>query len=379
MRHILSSFGLLGFLMGGYYALWQPQILDRGFSVADLGILLAIRTAVSLTVDLPTGILADKIGQKRTTVIGFLFYFLAFIPPIISMHPLALAATVIIVGVGDAFISGAMDSWAAIVQQKSDNTLSTKKFATRDQIQRFGMIAGALALPACFSLLNGSTPLSWAIYAFAAALLLIVSLSAPSDKNGQITSHQPSSWKEVFKAPGMVIIVIASFFFGMGDGGVELIFWPRIKELGVNEAALFGVIQMSMSIARIVGLEIWKRTHLIEKTSTPAIAILGSSAFFFVFAFVDTPVFAVAIWLIRIAVLCVFFSSLNSLLVKMHLNNKQSATALSLVGIVGSMGKVVFTGGVGGAGFFNLYQLNITAAGLFLVSSFLFGFVKDRS
>ena len=58
-------FGISGALQGAFWALYQPQLLARGFTVPDLASLMAIEAGIGVLLDIPTGMAADKVPPPQ--------------------------------------------------------------------------------------------------------------------------------------------------------------------------------------------------------------------------------------------------------------------------------------------------------------------------
>jgi len=102
------KFCLYGFLknLRLYDAFLLLYFLDNGLSFSQIGILYAVREITTNLVEIPSGILADSYGRKRSLLGAFLIYILAFLSFYFSVSFLLLLTAMVLVGVGDAFRSG---------------------------------------------------------------------------------------------------------------------------------------------------------------------------------------------------------------------------------------------------------------------------------
>jgi MFS family permease len=101
-------FSLYGFFKNQRYFepfLWLA-FLDRGLTFFDIGLLIAVREAVIVALELPSGALADAFGRRRAMILSFLAYVAAFPILALATGPAALAAGMAAYGVGDAFRTG---------------------------------------------------------------------------------------------------------------------------------------------------------------------------------------------------------------------------------------------------------------------------------
>lgn len=102
------KFCLYGFLknLRFYDAFLLLFFLDNGISFSQVGVIYAAREITTNILEVPSGILADAYGRKRSLLLAFLVYILAFLTFYLSANFLLLLLAMILVGVGDAFRSG---------------------------------------------------------------------------------------------------------------------------------------------------------------------------------------------------------------------------------------------------------------------------------
>ncbi len=73
MHRFLAFLALDGALHGTFLALWQPEILKRGFGLDVLAFYLTFETVFSLVTDIPTGALSDQSATGKWLCGGFYF------------------------------------------------------------------------------------------------------------------------------------------------------------------------------------------------------------------------------------------------------------------------------------------------------------------
>ena len=352
MIRVRLLFGALGFLLAGYYATWQVDLLGRGYDLAQIASLVALGNLLSLMLDVPSSLLGDRIGHKKTVAAGMAIYAISFVFPATSTSALALAAAVIGIAVGDALIEGALESWVADVQRVEKGAVTNRQYMTLDQYQRGGMILGALAIPGAISLMGQPARASWLMYVGVAVTVFILTLSIPKGSATKAFHAGPSrfySLGEALKRPTLRWVLLAVFLYGLSDGTVQIGFWPRLKELGISDAAILGAVQASMSLARLFGLQIWKKSHLAESPKAPSIALILSGLVFVFFAHASNVWLAIILWLLRISILSAYFSTLKAWLQREFADSPWRATLASSIGIAAQLGVLLITGAVGAA------------------------------
>lgn len=80
--------------------------LENGLSFFEIGLLYAVREIFVNIFEIPSGILADTFGRKRTLILSFGFYILSFIIFFYSWSFVVFMIAMILFSMGDAFRSG---------------------------------------------------------------------------------------------------------------------------------------------------------------------------------------------------------------------------------------------------------------------------------
>ncbi|MBN2235913.1 MAG: MFS transporter [Bacteroidales bacterium] len=80
--------------------------LSKGFSYFEIGQLYAVREIGFFITEIPSGILADAIGRKKSLVFSYLAYLLSFIAFYFASSFFLLAAAMLLFSFGESFRSG---------------------------------------------------------------------------------------------------------------------------------------------------------------------------------------------------------------------------------------------------------------------------------
>ncbi len=84
---------------------------SKGLSAADIGVVFAVHGVVALTLELPTGGLADAIGRRPVLVSSVLLQIAGLLTLAIAANLLTFAAAFALVGAGRALDSGPLEAW----------------------------------------------------------------------------------------------------------------------------------------------------------------------------------------------------------------------------------------------------------------------------
>ena len=100
----LLNTGFVGNLLVIYY-------LSKGFNYAQIGTATAIMTAGYVLLEVPTGVVADKISRKLSVLLGLIIHSLSLLVLIfLNSFPL-LILYAILNALGGTFASGSLQAW----------------------------------------------------------------------------------------------------------------------------------------------------------------------------------------------------------------------------------------------------------------------------
>ncbi len=80
--------------------------LEKGLSFLEIGTLYAIREILVNITEIPSGVIADSLGRKRTMIFSFLFYIVSFIIFFSSKEYTIFIIAMLFYALGDAFRTG---------------------------------------------------------------------------------------------------------------------------------------------------------------------------------------------------------------------------------------------------------------------------------
>lgn len=86
-----------------------PQ--SRGLSLAAIGGVFAVHSAVAIVLEVPSGALADAIGRRRVMLTGALLTVLSLLAFAVAQSVGAFMASVALLAAGRALISGSLEAW----------------------------------------------------------------------------------------------------------------------------------------------------------------------------------------------------------------------------------------------------------------------------
>ena len=118
---------------------------SRGLSAADIGVVFAVHSVVALTLELPTGGLADAIGIRPVLVLSALLQIAGLLTLAIAHNLLAFGAAFALVGAGRALDSGPLEAWYVdAVHLHDDGADVTAGLARAAVVEGAGLALGAV-------------------------------------------------------------------------------------------------------------------------------------------------------------------------------------------------------------------------------------------
>ncbi len=99
--------------------------LEKGISYVEIGILYSAREIAILTMEIPSGVISDALGRRKTLIGSFFVYIISFIVFYFSQNYITLLVAMILFAFADAFRSGVHK--AMIFQYLKLNSWSAQK------------------------------------------------------------------------------------------------------------------------------------------------------------------------------------------------------------------------------------------------------------
>ena len=105
--------------------------LERGVSLAEIGVILAVQGVVVLALEVPTGGLADTIGRRPVLLIGGAFAVASSIVYVLAETFWVFAVAIVLQGLFRVFDSGPLEAWFVDAAHADDPTYPVERGLTR--------------------------------------------------------------------------------------------------------------------------------------------------------------------------------------------------------------------------------------------------------
>ncbi len=337
--------------------------------------LVLVGTAVETTCflfEVPTGIVADMYSRRLSVIIGgFLIGFCYMLTGLVPLFLIIIVAE-IIRGIGETFISGAVDAWIAdeVGVDKVGHT-----FLRGSQAGQVGGLLGVLLSVVLASLFDYKTPiiLGGALWIGLSLILILImpETAFKPEPRGERTHLQTmfhtlsEGLQLVRRTPILLILLLGELFYGAFSEGFDRL-WeahfltnlhmpvlsaPLIGKL--DPIAWFGLFSIILTITGLIGAEILRRRVNLNDHNTVARTLVA----FYTLVMVGVIGLGLARnfgWAVVALLLASQFRGLAGPVLNTWLNQNISsnvrATVLSLNSQSNAFGQIVGGPGVGGVG-----------------------------
>ena len=340
----------------------------RGLSLGAIGAVLAVHSAVTMLLEVPSGALADTIGRRRVMLAGAALTAFSLLVFAAAQSIAAFAASTGLLAAGRAMISGALEAWYVDSLRSIDPLAPLARGLSRGTAaEAIGMAAGSLLGGALVAVAGpgagafsgyGIAALAGAVAAlvYFVAVAVLVREPAPSrpderESIGRQTREVVATARAEAAASVTVRVVFATgIALGVSLTAVELLWQPRLADLLGNsgtEGFVFGALAaasmlavaagagLSPVVARRLGLQPAYVTIL--GVGAVCVAVLGAPA---------SPLAFAAVYLLAYALLGVA-EPMHYELLNDAVGSKARATLMSAESFATQSGSLVANLGLG--------------------------------
>lgn len=188
--------------------------IDKGLNFLQIGTLYSIREILINILEIPSGIIADSFGRKKSLIVSFIFYIISFTIFFLSIKYSVFVLAMLFYAIGDAFRTGTHKAMIfEYLKIKSwDNQRAHYYGHTRSWSQMGSAVSSLLAASIVFYTGNYKSIFIFSIIPYLMDLILISSYPAYLD--GSIKKIDPTLIKNEF------IETIKNFIFSFKNKNI---------------------------------------------------------------------------------------------------------------------------------------------------------------
>jgi MFS family permease len=235
------KFCMYGFLKNQrYYSIFFILFLrNLGYTFLQIGILISIREVSVQLLEIPTGIVADVFGRRKSMLLSFAAYIISFLIFYLSNSFLLFSIAMIMFAFGETFRSGTHK--AMIMQYLERKKLFDKKLeyygGTRGCSQFGSAISSLIAAGLVLKIGNYRDVFLFTLIPYSMDFILMLTYpkyleSAKSNEKKSIKTfytHIKSTFKNLVNTKGMIKLLINSSFSNANFSIIKEYLQPIIK------------------------------------------------------------------------------------------------------------------------------------------------------
>lgn len=196
----IKKFSAYGFLKN--LTFFEPYLIiflmGTGINLFQIGMLYAIKEAITYVFEVPSGVIADAYGRKKELYLCFIFYMISFVLFFMTKDFTTAIFAMIFYGLGDAFRSGTHK--AMIYTYLEEKNWAEHKAFVYGRTRSFSLLGSAISSVAAIALIL-NIPSSR--YIFLASIMpyfldLLLIMSYPDSLNGPCIKHEVNFFKMMF-------------------------------------------------------------------------------------------------------------------------------------------------------------------------------------
>jgi predicted MFS family arabinose efflux permease len=240
-----SAFSIFGIV-------YASRLINQfGFNNQQIMSLELIFCISSLIFEVPTGIIADKLGHKNSIVLGSFCWFAFTIISVIGNNYEMLALSELVAALGMAFISGALDAWLGARFESDTEFAEYKRY--NDQQCRILMLILTVSTGYIMQYIGYSFPFYIAAAMFLVALILSFRLQNVKICKLKKDIKVQESIAYYSSHPKLKRLAMLGMSCGLWLSPVFLLWGPLFtKDLGYSESWL-GIVGGIMTVGAVIG------------------------------------------------------------------------------------------------------------------------------
>ena len=242
--------------------------LSKGLSLGELGFSAAFVSAVVILLEVPTGILADRVGRRRVYLASLAFFALSCLTLLASRGFLSVTVGFALYGVSRALSSGSLEALLIdrYLEREGEGRLHRLMAAT-NAADTAGLALGALA--------GGFVPMGWSFLApgagrydgnliamliLTAVLAAVVVLAVPEEpprtgEREKVGGFLAGSLQAITGSRELALILVTMIAWGFAFSAVETYWQPRLADIlgSVESTWVFGAVSTGYFLAALLG------------------------------------------------------------------------------------------------------------------------------
>lgn len=387
LRRFIVLFSLMYFVyyFNFFWLIQNVYILNHGINFTNLSIILAVWSACILILEIPSGILADKVGKKPTVVLAKIAYLIGIIIFAIMPNLWGFVIGVIAFGINESFMSGAQESLLYDnLKDSGKEKLFGKILAIVTTIREFGLGSGVLIAGFVTQIdikynLIGSIVL--AIMGVSIAILLTEGKSRSRSEEIKLFKHFRDSVRIILGNRKLIRITLFSVTVVSSYLVISEYFVPSLDKLGISYISI-GILAALEAMFFSLGSFISQKISRFDAGFVYLILSIAMGVFLLIITGANPWMVIIGFMVLRVAKAIAEIYSMSDW--QKYVNDDRRATTISINSFSENV-VYIFSGILFGKiadqyGLFNGFYLAAAIAFSYLLIMFMLNMIKrERS
>lgn len=342
MKKIIRNYGIFmlfqGLAISFFFGTYQLFLVEKGLSLLEINLLNSCFMLANFLFEIPTGVIADFFGRKRSVIIGLWLYALSFLIYFLSDYFWQFLVAEIIGALAATCISGALESLVVDALNVEGGQNYSNRLFRKAEIRSIGVLIGVI-IGSYVGQFNLAWP--WMLSVIAFSFLALLSNFLFVKDAGQIKESEGRNLIAIkkiaqdsisygFKNKRLMFIVSFAAILAFSVQPINM-YWPILFKDNFNLPVKFMGFIFAASILIIYGAsqlsELWQKRVKCEKKAIFFSQVFTILGIFGCYYFLDLSLFIV-FFLIHESGRGLF-SPLYRSYVNKSINDKNRATVLS--------------------------------------------------
>jgi predicted MFS family arabinose efflux permease len=235
---------LMSLFTGIYGIIFNLYVLEIGYPMTFLGLVLSLHVLASSAVSIPAGYLCDRMDRKKLLVYSGFLLFISTLPMFVYTSPLILIAASALTGI---FTSISSVCVTPLFAQCSDDDERVHVFSANASLGWIATVAGSALggiLPGIFIIITNGAYGGYRLTLLVSALLLALAWAAMlllKDAKPVKNGERALSLNSIKVSPDVLKFILTGATFGIGTGMIAPyfnVYFLKVISVGTVEIGL---------------------------------------------------------------------------------------------------------------------------------------------
>lgn len=248
-------------------AFWTVYFINLGFSLFQIGSIMAVSQLAKLIFEIPTGAFADLYGRKASTLLGYFLEGICMLSLFFFNSFYGIMIIFALWGFGCTFSSGSKDAWIVDSLNKKNKGIIHSFFAKQQFFIHFGLFLSGIM--GAFIVRQTGLDIIWLVAAisYLVSIILLAFFTTEDYELGKrktivqsftgLKKQSKTALGYSYKHPVLFYFLAAGITFIFAVGLQESISWiPLLMGLGMKDYAfgyLWSVMALVVAVSPLLG------------------------------------------------------------------------------------------------------------------------------